>query len=95
MKFHCDSGTNMRNETACSTIRLDRFVQITNFLHFADNNYMDETDKLWKLRLLIERLQNNFAKNFVPMPSLSFDKSRIVYYGSHGCKQLLKGKPIN
>lgn len=93
-RFYWDSGTDMRNEMVHAAIRRDRFIQIMKFLHFADNNAMDSRDKLWKLRPLIKKLQNKFVKHFVPVPRLSYDESMIAYYGPHGCKQYIKGKPI-
>ncbi|XP_045105431.1 piggyBac transposable element-derived protein 3-like [Portunus trituberculatus] len=93
-RFYWDSGPDMRNEMVHAAIRRDRFIQIMKFLHFADNNAMDSRDKLWKLRPLIKKLQNKFVKHFVPVPRLSYDESMIAYYGPHGCKQFIKGKPI-
>lgn len=64
------------------------------FLHSADNDHMNKTDKLWKLCPLIRKLKKNFASNFVPVSNLSCDESMIAYYGPHGCKQFIRGKEI-
>lgn len=52
------------------------------------------TYKIYKLQSLFEKLKVNFLKNFQPHQYLSYDESMIKYYGRHGCKQYLKGKPI-
>lgn len=93
-RFYWDAGSDMRNEMVCAAIRRDRFIQIMRFLHFADNNKMIVTDKMWKLRPLMNKLSQNFRKHFVSVPNLSFDESMIAYYGPHGCKQFIRGKPI-
>ena len=75
-------------------MRRDRFCQIMRFLHFADNTRPDLADKMWKLCRLINRLKSNFLKNFRPSPQLDYDESMVAYFGRHGCKQFIRGKPI-
>lgn len=75
-------------------MRRDRFLQISRFLHCADNMNINTTDKMYKLRPLIEKLKVNFLKSFQSYQYLSYDESMIKYYGRHGCKQFLRGKPI-
>lgn len=93
-RFYWDVGSDMRNEMVCGAIRRDRFTQIMRFLHVADNNTIDLSDKMYKLRPLMDKLSYNFRKHFVPVGKLSFDESMIAYFGPHGCKQFIKGKPI-
>lgn len=33
-------------------------------------------------------------KHFHPEQHLSYDESMIAYFGRHGCKQFIKGKPM-
>jgi len=77
-----------------NAMRRDRFCQIMRFLHFADNTRPDLADKMWKLCRLINRLKSNFLKNFRPSPQLDYDESMVAYFGRHGCKQFIRGKPI-
>lgn len=49
---------------------------------------------MFKLRPLIEKLKNNFPKNFQPYQYLSYDEFMIKYYDRNGCKQFLRGTPI-
>ena len=48
----------------------------------------------WKLRPLLDHLRVRFMKNFQPSQQLSYDESMIEYFGRHGCKQYIRGKPI-
>lgn len=40
----------------------NRFYQINQFFHVADNTKFDPTDKLFKIRPFIEKLRNNLQK---------------------------------
>ncbi|KAK9745018.1 Transposase IS4 [Popillia japonica] len=84
----------MRNTAVYKTMRRDRFKQILQFIHCADNTNIDKEDKLYKLRPFINLLQKKFKEQFVPVENLDFDEAMIKYYGKHGCKQFIKGKPI-
>lgn len=33
-------------------------------------------------------------EHFVPVQDLNYDESMIEYFGRHGCKQCIRGKPI-
>lgn len=89
-----DSYTDMRNKMVFEAMRRDRFLQICKFIHFADNNNIDKADKMFKLRSLTDFLKKKFLLHFVPERNLSYDESMIRYYGRHGCKQFIRGKPI-
>lgn len=50
--------------------------------------------KYAKLRPLIEKLSENYLR-YAPTEELySVDESMCEYFGRHGCKQCLRGKPI-
>lgn len=93
-KCYWDSGTDMRNEMVYNAMRRNRFVQIMRFLHCADNTSLTLSDKLTKLRPLMKLLKAKFLQHFQPVRQLSYDESMIEYYGRHGCKQFIRGKPI-
>ncbi|XP_046684623.1 piggyBac transposable element-derived protein 2-like [Homalodisca vitripennis] len=93
-KCYWDSGLDMKNEMVCQAMRRDRFIQIMRFLHCADNSETIPNDKMWKMRPLMNLLKCKCLDNFVPSEFLCFDESMVKYYGKHGCKQFLKGKPI-
>lgn len=85
---------DLRNELIYSSMRKNRFKQITQFLHFEDINKPNTSDKIWKLRPLTDYLKKKFLDNFHPEQNLSYDESMIEYYGRHGMKQYLKDKPV-
>ncbi|KAG5886607.1 hypothetical protein JTB14_001031 [Gonioctena quinquepunctata] len=89
-----ETSRDMRNDLVYEAMRRDRFLQICRFIHFADNTAVDPDDKMYKLRPSTDYLKNKFLEHFVPEPNLSYDESMIRYYGRHGCKQFIHGKPI-
>lgn len=89
-----DSGNDMRNNLVCRAMRRDRFLQIKRFLHCEDNAKFDANNKMWKLQPLVNRLKKKFVEYFVPEENLSYDEAMIEYFGKHGCKQFIKGKPV-
>lgn len=93
-KCYWDSGTDMWNEMVYNAIRRNRFVQIMRFLHCADNSSFTLSDKVAKLRPLMKLLKAKFLQHFQPVRQMSYDESMIEYYGRHGCKQFIRGKPI-
>lgn len=74
-------------------IRRNRFDELMRFIHLADNQGNDGTDKMYKVRPVFDMLNHGF-KQISPGPTISVDESMIPYYGKHGCKQFIRGKPI-
>ena len=93
-RFYWESSPDVRNELIYQSMRRDRFIQIMRFLHFANNTQPDMSDKMWKLRPLMNVMKNNFMMQFRPVKQLDYDESMVPYYGRHSCKQFIRGKPI-
>lgn len=47
-----------------------------------------------KIREIMDALNESFTKNAPSERNLSVDESMIPYFGRHGCRQFMKGKPI-
>ncbi|KAG5875548.1 hypothetical protein JTB14_025762 [Gonioctena quinquepunctata] len=93
-KSYWDSGDDLRNTAVYNSMCRDRFIQIMRFLHCADNTKLDPTYKMTKLRPLIDQIKKCFLKNYLPEQNMAYDESMIEYFGKHGCKQYIRGKPI-
>lgn len=93
-RMYWDLQDDAKNILVSNSMRRNRFIQIQRFLHFADNSKMDVSDKAWKIRPLMDKIKKRCLDNFVPVQNLDFDESMIRYYGRHGCKQFIRGKPI-
>ena len=93
-KCYWDKDGDMGNQLVIDAMRRDRFITIFCYFHCADNNNLDKSDKLAKLRPLIEAVQKKFIQYFVPEEELNYDESMVKYFGRHSCKQFIRGKPI-
>ena len=72
----------------------NRFLEILRDLHLADNQKIDAEDPYYKIRPYINMLNEGFKKNLSPSQNLSIDEMMVPYYGRHGIKQFIRGKPI-
>ena len=88
------TGDDLRNKAIYEAMRRDRFEVIMKCLHFKDNDTLDKNDKYSKIRPLLDYLQGQFLKNFVPSQKISHDEVMIEYFGRQGYKQVVRNKPI-
>ena len=77
-----------------NSISRNRFHEIKKHLHFADNSKIDKEDKMYKLRPLVDILNQNFQQWEIFHENLSIDEAMIKYFGHHPSKQFIKGKPV-
>lgn len=91
---YLENDEGLKNILISNAMARDRFNMIVRSIHFSELADEDLNDRMWKLRPFTDRLKANFVKNFVPEQNISYDESMIAYYGRHGCKQFIKGKPI-
>ena len=74
----------------------NRFAEILSHLHAIDNLLMprDKTDRLYKLRLLIQSLNNRYVKLYNISKQVPIDESMIIFKGRSSLKQHNPTKPI-
>lgn len=77
-----------------NSMRLNRFETLLHHIHFNNNLQIDRSDKLYKIRPIIDALNDRFRKHGGLEEHISIDESMIPYYGKHYAKQYIKGKPI-
>lgn len=85
---------DIHNEAISSAMSRDRFDEIQRYLHLSDNNQLDPNDRFSKVRPLLDLLNERFLLYFIKQQNLSVDESMVPYYGRHGAKQFIRGKPI-
>lgn len=71
-----------------------RFREIKKYFHLQNNDELDKTDKLTKLRQFMAIIQKNLQQFGFFEKDLSLDESMVPYYGHHSAKMFMKGKPI-
>ncbi|XP_075398245.1 piggyBac transposable element-derived protein 2 [Tenrec ecaudatus] len=89
-----ETSPDSHHHLVADAIRRDRFELIFSYLHFADNNELDESDRFAKVRPLIVRMNCNFKKHAPLEEFYSFGESMCEYFGHRGSKQLNTGKRI-
>ncbi|XP_030765498.1 piggyBac transposable element-derived protein 3-like [Sitophilus oryzae] len=93
-RMYWETSEDVHNTLVSKSMRRTRFFEISSNLHAAGNDNLPENDKLGKVRYLIDALNTKFLQ-YAPLQSnILIDESMIPYYGRHGCKQYIRGKPI-
>ena len=77
-----------------SAMTRNRFQALKSVIHFADNNNLQEGNKLAKIEPIYTLLNENLKKYGIFHQMLSVDESMVPYYGRHSAKMFIRGKPI-
>lgn len=74
----------------------DRFLAIWKFMHYVDeeNPATNKTDKLYKVRPLIDYLCEKFQSHYVPRQQMSLDEGMIPAKNRTTLKQYIQSKPV-
>ena len=72
----------------------NRFKEIKRNLHCADNDRLDSTDRMYKLRPLMDLLNKNLQQFGIFTSNLSIDEEMVPYYGPHPLKMYMRAKPV-
>lgn len=92
--MYWETGDDAGNKLVNAAISRDRFNFIMQNIHLNDNTNLTRNDKFSKIRPLFDILNKQFHL-FAPFEEChSVDESMVPYYGSHGTKQFIRGKPI-
>ena len=91
-KLCWSESPDTQNKLVINSMRRDTFEQIMRCLHFNDNMAMDG-DRFFKVRPLFEHL-NQANKDKEKEEFYSIDEIMVLYYGRHGDKQYIRGKPV-
>ena len=79
---------------AIALMTKNEFEDCKQFLHLADNKNLDKTDRFGKVRPLFDAINKQCVAHYRPEQHLSVDESMVPYFGKHGAKQYIHGKPI-
>ncbi|KAF2355450.1 PiggyBac transposable element-derived protein, partial [Trinorchestia longiramus] len=80
------------NDKISSTMSRKRWEDIKASLHLVDNSKLDPSNKLAKVRLLVDHLREKFQK--LPMEEhLSVDEQIVPFKGTSSMKQYIPKKP--
>ena len=82
------------NDGIQNTMIRNRFCEILQNLHFADNRKDDKTDKAFKMRPVIDHLNWKVSEVLSKNSEQSIDEHMVKFKGGSGMKQYIKSKPI-
>ena len=82
------------NDGIQNTVIQNRFYEILQNLHFADSRKDDKTDKVFKMRPVINHLNWKFFEVLSNNSEQSIDEHKVKFKGGSGIKQYIKSKPI-
>ena len=91
-RLYWSESSDTQNKLVIDFMRHNTFEQIIRCLHFNDNMAMDG-DRFFKVRPLFEHL-NHANKDKEKVEFYSIDEIMVPYYGRHGDKQYIRGKPV-
>lgn len=89
-----ENSPDSHNELVSNALSRDRFEYIFSNLHCCDNANLDPSDKFTKVRPLFHKMNKAFQEHAPVRENHSVDEAMVPYYGHHGCKQFIRGKPI-
>ena len=89
-----EMSSDSRNTIVASLFTRNRFMDVLQYLHLADNNNLNPSDKFSKVNPLFKMMNESCLQNFIPEKNVSIDESMVPYYGCHGCKQYIQSKPV-
>lgn len=67
------------------TMPYRRFLAITRFLHFANNDDSNKNDKMTKVRNMVQYFNDKFEELYTPEEDMSIDESLMKFKGRLGC----------
>jgi len=82
------------NATVSNAMRRNMFEMVKRFLHCSDNRKLNAADKFAKMRPLMSMLNERFLACSSLEQHLCVDESMAPYFGRHGAKQFIRGKPV-
>ncbi|CAI6348589.1 unnamed protein product [Macrosiphum euphorbiae] len=99
IRSYWSTDANFQVPRISSIMSLKRFLSILRFLHLNNNLTMPKRghvnyDKLYKVRPLINKLNEKFFSNFNPSRNIAIDESMVAFKGRTTIKQYMPLKPI-
>ena len=93
-KLYWNRDEDVRIPFVSSHMSRNRFMEIKKFIHLANNDAVDPSDKMYKVSSFISALNARFQQFGMFHKYLSVDEEMVPYYGHHSAKMYLRGKPI-
>lgn len=81
------------NKFICSKMTRDRFLLLLQHIHFNNNENLNASnDRLFRIRPILDHLNDKFQSILTPGKNLVIDESMIPWRGRLGMRQYIKNK---
>nr|CAI5843713.1 unnamed protein product [Callosobruchus analis] len=99
LRLYWSTDQNFHVSRISSIMSQKRFLHILRYLHLNDNDVMpqrgnDRFDRLYKVRPLVDILNERFSSLYAPYRELSIDESMVAFKGRTTLKQYMPMKPV-
>ena len=92
-RMYWETRTDSNNFLVSHAMNRNKFEKIHKYLYFNDNSKLNACDKLYKVRPLLDHLNDKFCQYVEQMGNhFSLDEAMEPYFGHHGMKQFIRGK---
>ena len=81
------------NLAASAIMTKTEFLECKRYLHLADNNALNSSDKSAKVQPLFNAINEKCILNHQPTQHVSVDESMVPHFGKHESKQYLHSTP--
>ena len=81
-----ECSADVHNYAFSSMMSRNRFDEIMEYLHLIDSASLNPNDKFSKVRLLLDKVNEQCLSNYLPEQTVSIDESMVPFFGRHGCK---------
>lgn len=93
-KMYWENADDVFNKSMSDAMSRNRFEELLSVFHLADNENLDPSDGMAKVRPLYSQINERCLQYFLNEDCLSVDESMLPYYGRHSSKQRIIGKPV-
>lgn len=93
-EMYWENAKDVTNEVISKAMPRNRFRFIMQNIHCCDNTKLQQQDRFAKVRPLFDAIGKNFILHAPLEEFHSIDESMVPYFGHHGTKQFIRGKPI-
>ena len=93
-EMYWSQDEDIRVDLVASSMSRNRFRDLKRYIHFADNQSLNQNDKMAKIRPLLDATNSRLIQFGVFAENLSIDEQMLPYTGRHSAKQFMHNKPV-
>ena len=92
--MHWERREDCHNLVVSAMMTKTEFLECKRYLHLADNNTLNSSDKSAKVRPLFNVINEQCILNYQLTQHVSVHEPMVPHFGKHGAKHYIHGKPM-